>query len=381
MNRDHAAVINPIELSNVVPHARSPRVLVVSPGINSRGGIVSVVRLHMGMPVWREMNCYLLSTYDDRSALHKLFAALSAYLRAPFKVMNVDIVHLHVAGQLSLMRKLPIASIARLCGKALLVHVHASSPESLFQSTPGWAVQSMLGKADCVIALSNSWANTIRDRVPGVKVTVVPNPVLNVSTEDRELERKRIVLFVGKLEPRKGYMTLLHAASIILKRHPDMQFWFAGHGELDQARAEAERLGIGSSVRLLGWTHVGKLARLYQESCVFCLPSQNEGVPMSVLEAMSHGTPVVCTRVGGLSEVIVDGENGLFSAVDNPESTAEKILRLIDDPAYASSMAAAATRSVQASCGVDIVGKHLRQLYWAYARRLAGDSFDGRVVH
>jgi glycosyltransferase involved in cell wall biosynthesis len=331
------------------------------------------------MPVWREMHCDLLSTYDDRSTPHKLFAALSAYLLVLFKAVAVDIVHLHVAGQVSLMRKLPIARIARLYRKTLIVHVHASSPESLFRSTPGWAVQSVLGNADCIVALSNSWANIIRDQVPGVCVTVLPNPVLDSSPPDRQPERKRVVLFVGKLEPRKGYMTLLQAALIVLKRHPDMQFWFAGHGDLDRARAEAARLGISSSVRLLGWTEAGDLVRLYRESCVFCLPSHNEGVPMSVLEAMNYGCPVVCTRVGGLSEVVIDGESGLFATVGDAESTAEKILSLVDDPAFASSIAAAAARSVQASCGTDIVGKHLRQLYWAsYSRRLAEKAFTDR---
>jgi glycosyltransferase involved in cell wall biosynthesis len=379
MDRDRIADTDYIALADAGLQGKLPRVLVVAPGLMSRGGIASVVRLHMGMPVWREMNCDLLSTHDDRNALHKLFAALSSYILVLFKAVPVDIVHLHVAGQVSLMRKLPIATLARLYGKTLIVHVHASSPESLFQATPNWAVQSVLGNADCIVALSNSWANIIRDRVSGVCVTVIPNPVLDSSTPDRQPQRKRVVLFAGKLEPRKGYMTLLQAAQIILKQHPDMQFWFAGHGDLDRALAEAGRLGISSSVRLLGWTEAGDLVRLYRESCVFCLPSHNEGVPMSVLEAMSHGCPVVCTRVGGLSEVVIDGENGLFATVGDAESTAEKILRLVDDPAFANSIAAAAARSVQASCGTDIVGKHLRQLYWAYySRRLAEKDFAGR---
>lgn len=343
---------------------KQPRVLVVAPGRTSRGGIVSVVRLHMEMTVWREMRCALLSTYDDRSSGRKLAAALLAYLLAPLKMMRVDMVHLHVAGQHSLMRKLPIALAARLLRKVLIVHIHASSPESLFDATPSWAVRSVIGKADCVIALSNSWADVIRHHVPSASVTVIPNPVQTFSDNGCGAERKPFVLFAGKLEPRKGYATLLEAAAIILKQYPEMQFLFAGHGELDQARAQSEQLGISSSIHLLGWTDAVKLGRLYDEASVFCLPSHNEGVPMSVLEAMSHGTPVVCTRVGGLSEVIVDGESGLFAAVGSPESTARNILRLLDDPAFARSMAATARRQVQTCYGIDVIDDKLRRLYW-----------------
>ncbi len=77
--------------------AASPRVLVVAPGLTSRGGIASVVRLHQKLPVWQEMSCDLLSTFTDGSAPRKLFVALFAYLRAPLKIARADLVHVHLA--------------------------------------------------------------------------------------------------------------------------------------------------------------------------------------------------------------------------------------------------------------------------------------------
>ena len=285
----------------------TPRVLVVAPGMTSRGGIVSVVRLHMSMPLWKEMRCDLLETYDDGGSWAKVRAACRAYLLAPGKVLRADLVHLHLAGELSLLRKLPIVALARFFRKPLLVHVHASSPESLFSATPAWAVRFVLSNADRVIALSRSWASLIGAQVPGTKTCIVPNPVQTFTPTRAAGARKPVVLFVGRLEARKGYKTLLQAAAIVLRRFPDTQFWFAGHGELEAAAAEAERLGIRSSVCLMGWTNSEKTASLYEQASVFCLPSHNEGVPMSVLEAMSHGVPVVCTRVGGLPEFVCCG--------------------------------------------------------------------------
>jgi polysaccharide biosynthesis protein VpsI len=348
------------------------KVLVVAPAATARGGIVSVLRLHMDMPFWRTMHCEHLSTYADGSALRKALVALRAYLLAPFKIAKSDIVHIHLAGQTSLLRKLPIAVTASLLRKILVVHVHAFSPESLFEATPAWAVRLVLGRADRIIALSDSWARIIRSHIPGAKVSVIPNPVRNHPLTPFH-NRRRVVLFVGKVETRKGYMTLLQAAPLVLKKYPDVQFWFAGHGELEQAREEAERLGIASSVRLLGWTDSETLNTLYPRSSVFCLPSYGEGVPMSVLEAMSHGTPVVCTRVGGLPEIIVDGTNGLFVNVGNALSVGKGILRLLEDPAYAESVADAGRRTVQQACGVETVERSLLQLYQDLTRRLGQD--------
>jgi glycosyltransferase involved in cell wall biosynthesis len=337
------------------------KVLVVAPSVTARGGIVSVLRLHMEMPLWREANCELLSTYVDGTTFRKALAALRAYLLAPVKIAKSDIVHVHVAGQFSLLRKLPIALIARLFRKVLVVHVHAFSSESLFEATPSWAIRLVLGHADRIIALSDGWAKVIRDHLPHARVSVIPNPVPERAVGLKD--RRRIVLFAGKLEPRKGYLTLLQAAPLVLEKYPDAQFWFAGHGELDAASKEAARLGVTGSVHLLGWTNCDTLNSLYQESTVFCLPSHGEGVPMSVLEAMSHATPVVCTPVGGLPEIIVDGENGLFANVGDATSVGKSILHLLDDPAYASSVACAGRRTVQQVCGMKMVEDRLLQLY------------------
>ena len=344
-----------------------PSVLVVAPGARTRGGIASVVRLHQASPVWREMDCELLSTYDDSGTARKLWAALRAYLRLPRKLLGRDIVHIHLAAQLSLLRKLPIVVVARLFGKKLIVHVHASSPESLFESTPGWAVRYVFESADTVLALSKSWAALIRKQLPRTNVRVLPNPVMQSPAPKPYACRGRVVLFVGKLEERKGYRTLLEAAPFVLKRHPEVQFWFAGHGELAEAAMQAERLGITASVRLLGWTDPDELSALYQDASVCCLPSFNEGLPMCVLEAMSHGAPVVCTPVGGLPELIEDGRTGLFAAAGDPASIAGKIGILLDDPERASEMAQAAQQQIQQTCGLAVVTESLRKIYFELA--------------
>lgn len=339
------------------------RVLVVAPATTARGGIASVVRLHTKMSVWREMNCRMFVTFVDGSAAKKIGVAALAYARAPFAIRGSDIVHIHLAGQNSLLRKLPIVAVARLFRKPLIVHMHAHSTDSMFEKTPGWAVRYVLGGADRIIALSESWASQIRKRMPDAEVEVIPNPIQSGLKDDDMRPRESAILFAGKLEPRKGYDVLLDAAPAILAKHPDVEFWFAGHGELDRAAAKAKQLGITSSVRLLGWTKDEALGELYRKARVFCLPSYNEGVPMAVLEAMANGAPVVCTPVGGLPQLIVDGHNGLFCTAGDPRSIADKITLLLENSALADNIATEGMRTVERSNGLEFIERKLRNLW------------------
>ncbi len=342
----------------------SPKdVLVVAPGNDVRGGISSVVRLHARADVWRDMNCQLLSTYDERGKWHKLLAAFKAYFAAPRMVRRSQLVHVHLAGQMSLMRKLPIIALARAMRKPLIVHVHALSQESLFQKTPRWAYRYVLEKADLVIALSNSWAESIRLGTPAAKVSVISNPVVGHTCRVLSDESNRNILFAGKLEPRKGYIELILAAKIIQRECPNVQFWFAGHGEVENADRLICQLGLSSSIRLLGWVEEEDLTKLFRKTSIFCLPSYNEGVPMAVLEAMSHGVPVVCTPVGGLPELIQDGRNGLFAQPGSSASIAEVILKLLRDEDLQKAIGEAGYRTVHQKCGLQNVSNRLTAVY------------------
>ena len=340
-----------------------PRVLVVAPGKVGRGGIASVVHLHQRTRMWSAMRCRLLCTFREGSSMGKILAAGISYLRTPFALMGTQIVHIHAAGESSFLRKLPILFMAKALRKTVILHLHASSEASLFVRTPRWAWRYGLRSADCIITLSPTWENIIRKHVPDATIAVVPNPVRSFSTERRTRNLTPRVLYVGKVEQRKGYDTLLEAAAMLHEEHPNVEFWFAGHGELAEARAYSERLGISSAVRLLGWLSSEELEPIYEQVDIFCLPSRNEGVPMAMLEAMSHALPVVVTAVGGIPDVVRNGHNGLLVMPDNPHSIAEAISRLLLDPGRAECFAAAGQRTVQQSCDLEDVGDQLAQIY------------------
>ena len=322
-----------------------------------------MIQMHQRSAVWRKRDGLLLATYDDRSALHKIFAALRAYMLAPWRIHSAEIVHVHLAAQTSLLRKLPIVWMAKMFNKPIVVHLHAATESSLFVSTPHAAVRFVFASAARVIALSQSWADIVHRHLPEANVVVIANPVQAHEAVRHAPDANPMILLAGKLEPRKGYPELLAAAAIVLREFPSARFCFAGHGEVEKARDLARSLKVKSAIDLPGWVDTQRLDMLYRRAAIVVLPSYGEGVPMSILEGMSHGIPVVCTPVGGVPEWIDDDKNGLLVPPGDVPALAEKILRLLRDGLLAARLGEAGRATVQRRCTLEQVSARLDSLY------------------
>ena len=148
------------------------------------------------------------------------------------------------------------------------------------------------------------------------------------------------LLCVGRLIPVKGHLVLLRALAQARIRVPDLVLDIAGSGPLEPAlRAYARELGLGDAVRFLGF--VSPVQAAIENASVVVVPSLGEGFGMVALEAMERGRPVIASAVGGLPEIVLDGETGLLVSPDDPAALAEAIGVLLEDPARAAAMGAA----------------------------------------
>jgi glycosyltransferase involved in cell wall biosynthesis len=133
---------------------------------------------------------------------------------------------------------------------------------------------------------------------------------------------------VGNLRPVKNQILLLQAAHQVCATHPQVRVIIIGDGPLrEQLACTAEALGIQKQVRFLGAR--ADIPELLNALDIFVLPSLSEGLPMSVLEAMACGLPVVATRVGGLPEVVVHEHTGLLVASQDAQQLAAALNRLV----------------------------------------------------
>lgn len=344
-----------------VMNTEYPRVLVVGPS-DRPGGIATVIRSHRAMGLWGLTNCRILSTYDERSTLIKTAVMLKAYVLAVFEIYSASLIHIHVAAQNSMWRKLPIVLLTKLMRKPYIVHLHAASERSVFVLTPRWIVRLIFLLSYRVVVLSESWATVVKKHLPDARITVIHNPVRR-SQIARTPDIPEMVLFAGKLERRKGYMELLRAAAKVLKVLPDVTFCFAGHGDIEQAKAEALQLNIQRSVFFPGWIAPEEMGDYYRRATVFCLPSFDEGLPMAVIEAMSNSLPVVTTPVGGLPDLISDGTDGLFVEPGDVDAIAHQLLGLLRDPERAERIGRSAALTIERRCNPALIEREFLTLY------------------
>ena len=176
-----------------------------------------------------------------------------------------------------------------------------------------------------------------------------------------------VVGTLSRCEPQKGLFFLLQSAEMVCKARPNVQFLVAGDGPLlDQLKTEATRLGLGDAVRLVGWR--SDTARVLSAMDVFCLSSLWEQAPMSLLEAMSVGLPVVATRVGGVSEMVDEGHTGLLVKPQDATALANALTVLLTDDSLRCRMGKAGRRRVEAEFAIDEMVRRYGDLFrWHHA--------------
>jgi glycosyltransferase involved in cell wall biosynthesis len=208
------------------------------------------------------------------------------------------IVHQHY-GARSIRRLIRLSLDARL-----VVHLHGG----IFEPIAVHRVPIAARGADVVIAVSDAVAG----RLPGPKPMVVHSGVELSRKIHPEIKPHRENIIIGaacRIVPLKGLLDLIGAVASLHPEFPRLQLEIAGTGpQREGLEREISRLGLADRVLFLGWKQ--DLRPTLQSWDIFALPSLDEGLPISVLEAMAEGVPVVATSVGGLPELVEHGHTG-----------------------------------------------------------------------
>jgi glycosyltransferase involved in cell wall biosynthesis len=158
-----------------------------------------------------------------------------------------------------------------------------------------------------------------------------------------------VVLVLGALERRKGQDVLLAAVEQLGEQARSMRVVFCGDGS-ERAALAARAEPLGDRVSFLGFTE--EVAPVLAAADVVVVPSRNEGLGVAALEAMAAGKPVVASRVGGLTDLLVDGESGLLVPPDDPPALAAALARLAGDAVLRTRLGAAGQVRVTARHGL-----------------------------
>jgi len=188
----------------------------------------------------------------------------------------------------------------------------------------------ILRRVQRVIAVSNSLKQKMVDvGISPDKITVIPNGVdilkFKGTKQDRTTSR---LLWVGRLIEEKGVVYLIEAMKWVNIEIPKIKLILIGEGRLKgRLKRLAERLSV--QVEFMGELPNSDVLRWMEDVDLFILPSLHEGLPLVLLEAMASCLPVVATSIGGIKDVVVDGETGILIPPKNPYLLAEKIIYLM----------------------------------------------------
>lgn len=202
--------------------------------------------------------------------------------------------------------------------------------------------------ADSVISIAPFEMKWLKEtfNIPESKLILMPLPIKSVRSSPRKIRGNIIKIgYFGRLSAEKNINVLISAYGLVRLKRPDSGLFIAGDGPL---RQEAEEFGKSfEGVHFVGRLLDDKLDDFIDDLDVFVLCSKFEVSPRAILEAMSHGLPVVTTPVGELPQIFQDGIHCLFSEKENPEDTAQKILQLLNNEDLASRIAQAGKVLVQ----------------------------------
>ena len=291
-----------------------------------------------------------------------------AGLLAKLLTFRYRLVHIHCSDRLSFYEKSAFILCCRFFAARTVMHIHTGRfPGFYEQSRCKYLVRFLLNRTTAIITVSRQTRQFFRQTCKS-QVFQVPNCVSPIFFDSEPLpqQERRDILFLGYINPAKGIFELLQAVKLIRKLgHQNRVLLLGGEqvpGTVDRVRRFISTEGI-QGVELGGEVTPEEVAGYCRSSAIFVLPSYSEGLPVSMLEAMASGLPVVASRVGGVPELVTDEENGLLVPPRDVESLARALVRLLEDPELCLRMGRNNRKKVRDTFSADRTAEKIVEIY------------------
>lgn len=228
----------------------------------------------------------------------------------------------------------------------------------------------LINKSDVITAISN---HTARELIPVVRkrVEIIPFST-SISEQTTSTADHKEIVFVGRHVERKGVNVLINAFNLVHGKIPHRLIVVGDGPERTVWENLAERLGLGPRVKFTGWISDTELSEQYRRCSFFVLPAvydkhgDTEGLGVVMIEAMSYGKPVIASNVGGITDVVEHGVNGLLVPSGDASALAEAMMQLADNEKLRQMLGKNAKRSVDARFNWNRIIDNLIALYEKY---------------
>jgi glycosyltransferase involved in cell wall biosynthesis len=350
------------------------RVLLVGKGAPDRGGIPSFLETLRFGNLSRDHDVTFLNVAHSGTPEGGEASAgnVARTLRDAFAVWRAsngqDVVHIHsaLAPAVTVLRAGLLALAARLRGSGVIVHAHGGNIETwLTNSRSRLIMRLAMLPAHRVVAVWSAGRRALAAALGDHRVSLIDNGVDTARfLEPEPPHDPPRVLYVGLLTPRKGVLDLLEASKLLRAEGVEHELQLLG-GTPDEGPAAAVPVhdAAEGNATLLGTRPPEEMPAAYAKADIFCLPSWWEAMPLSILEAMAAGLPVVATDVGDVSRAVDDGRTGYVVPAKDPHELAAKLRPLLTDPDLRLRMGAAARSRVEEHFSSAVTARAVSSLY------------------
>ncbi|RIJ42062.1 glycosyltransferase family 4 protein [Pontibacter oryzae] len=300
------------------------KILVVGPSLTrTKGGMATVIS-DMIRNSYNQPGVSLVHavSHVEGSFFEKLvttFKGLYCLLTEP----KTDIVHIHVASDVSIFRKSLFVYLALFMNKLIVMHVHGGDFDIYYHKCSPmvqYFIRSTFSRCHKILVLSEYWNKFFRQHISSHNVEVLPNGVYpdEFKTVDNTAGTYTDFLFLGKLCQTKGVYDLLAAIDKVINqyKYTHVRFYLAGTGETSKVKEYIQLKGLEEHVQLLGWLDNRQRMAWLQRVGTVVLPSYIEGLPMALIEAMAAGKVVIGSEVGGIPDLVTEGSGFLMKPGD-----------------------------------------------------------------
>lgn len=285
---------------------------------NHRGGIGAVLSIYS-----KNIEPFnFIPTNSYRNKLYELFFFSASLVKLIFlllKNQDITIVHIHGAKDGSILRKFFMCFIAKkIFSKKIIFHIHAGAFDECYERGNRlykYMCRFLVNNTEALIVLSDRWNDFFAKNFKIKRLIVIKNPVEHKQqvTVNQKNHTEVVFLFLGRIADHKGIFDLVN---LVIKEQDSLRgkckFLIGGNHEVDRLKKTITEGHVGDLAEYIGWVQNDEKDRFFSMSDYFILPTYEEAMPMTILEAFSYGKPVITTPVGSIPEVVEHNQNGIL---------------------------------------------------------------------
>lgn len=313
------------------------KVLTIGPNYRTiHGGVVAVMSTYADY----SKDFKFMPTYSTENNLVNLLMYPVLLLKIlVFLLLNTDykIIHIHGSSKISTYRKYVLfLAVKYIMRRKVIYHIHGSEYHLFYNNSKGVKkkiIKHFVEGSDGLICLSKQWKKFFVNNFNIKQIFILNNIVPYPDICKKDIHEDFNILFLGGFWERKGVFDLIEAMGkcdkTILQK---LKLRIGGEGDLDRLNNMLSQYNLQDNIEFLGWVTGDEKKSLLNNCDLFVLPSYNEGLPISILEAMSYKLPILTTDVGGIPEVAEDHKNGIVIKPGDIEGISQAIEFLATHP-------------------------------------------------